>query len=372
MSGWEEELKMEMPVISLSGQAYDLGYQHGREAKEAIEGNFHLYLDVWSGFSGVGREQILKDAQKFIPSIGKLDPELHEELRGVAEGSGMQFEEIVALNSRWELNYAYISKTLGGSAAEGCTSFALTPEATKDNHTYFGQNWDNKPGLACIILRINQENKPNIIMNTEAGVIGQKGFNSEGIGVCLNYIRCETDAFKPGVPFLIRVRGLLNSESFPDCLKILMDLEGTNSANLVVAHQEGEAIDVECTPDDEFFLHPKSGILTHSNHFLSPNLRVKDTGKGLLSDTVIRNDRAFRLLQSKRGDLQFDTMKEVLKDHFGRPDSICRHRDKRLKPSEQWETLTSIIIDLTEGKMFYTVGPPCSNRYESITMNEIG
>jgi len=255
---------------------------------------------------------------------------------------------------------------------QGCTAFALTPEATKAKDTYLGQNWDNKPGLACIILRMDQQHKPNIIMNTEAGVIGQKGFNSEGIGVCLNYIRCETDAFKPGVPFLIRVRGLLNSESFPDCLKTLMDFEGTNSANLVVAHREGEAIDVECTPGDQFFLYPKSGILTHSNHFLSPNLRVKDTGKSLLPDTVIRNHRAFRLLQSKGGDLQFDTMKDVLKDHFGRPDSICRHRDERLKPSEQWETLTSIIINLTEGRMFYTAGPPCSNQYESITMDEIG
>lgn len=367
------EKNMKIPVICISGSSYELGCEHGSQAKAAVQENVHFYLDLWKYFSGAERDQVLKDTQKFIPYIEKLDPELLEELKGVAEGSEMRFEEIVALNCRWELNYAYMPSTSRWTAPGGCTSYSITPEATKDGKTFVGQNWDYKPGAknSRTILHIKQDKKPDIIMNTEAGIIGHKGFNSAGIGVCLNFIRSEKDAFQPGLPVWIKVRSILNSESLPDCMKILMTFEGPNSVNMVIAHRDGEAIDIECTPNDTFFLYPEQGILTHANHFQSLSFREKDTGKGLLPDTVIRSHRASRLLRDRRGDLQFDTIKDILKDHFGYPDSICRHRDEFLQSNEQWETLTSMIIDLTEGKMIYTAGPPCSYPYETIAIDEI-
>ena len=143
-----------------------------------------------------------------------------------------------------------------------------------------------------------------------------------------------------------------------------MTFEGPNSANIILAHRDGEAIDAECAPADTFFLHPVGGILTHTNHFLSPSFRIKDSGKSLLPDTVIRNHRASRLFREKCGELELETIKGVLKDHFGFPDSICRHRDPRLDPREQWETLTSLIVDLSTGELHYTTGPPCLHPYE--------
>jgi isopenicillin-N N-acyltransferase-like protein len=359
---------MTIPVIKISGGPFDLGYAHGEKAKEAIKKNFEFYLGFWNYWSGVKRQELLKEAQKFIPYIEKLDPELIEELKGVAQGAEMGFEEIIALNSRYEVSYAYIPTAPTKIAWEGCTAYALRPEATKSHHTIVGQNWDFRPGLkdSCLILHIQQVKKPDIIMHTEAGIIGHKGFNSKGIGVCFNVIKSEKDIFRPGLPLWIKARGILNSESLPDCVRMLMTFEGPNSANMVIAHRDGEAIDVECTPNDNFFLFPEKGILTHTNHFRSPDLRCKDTGKIMLPDTVIRNQRAFRLFEDRREALNSDSIKEVMTDHFGKPNSICRHRDERLNPNEQWETLTSMIMDLTEGKLLYTNGPPCLNPYKSI------
>lgn len=362
---------VKLPVISIRGGPYELGFQHGSQSRAAVRANIDFYLNMWKYFGGAGRDQVLDEARKFIPYIEKLNPELLEELKGVAAGSETLFEEIVALNSRWELNYAYMPSIVR-SSLEGCTAYALTPEATKNHHTFVGQHWDYKPhlGNSCIILRINREEKPNVIMHTEAGIIGHKGFNSAGIGVCLNFIRCEEDVFRPGFPVWLKIRRILDSESLPECIKTILTFEQPNSANLVIAHRDGEAIDAECTPKDVFFIHPEHGILTHTNHFQSFSFRSKDTGKGLLPDTVIRGHRAARLFQERRGDLEFDTIKDILTDHFGHPGSICRHRDERLHPYEQWETLTSMIIDLTEARMLYTAGPPCSYPYETVAMDE--
>jgi isopenicillin-N N-acyltransferase-like protein len=208
------------------------------------------------------------------------------------------------------------------------------------------------------------------MMHTEAGIIGHKGFNSAGIGVCVNVIRCEEDTFQPGLPAWIRIRAILNATSLPDCLKTMMTYEGPNSVNLLIAHREGEAIDLEMTPDDVFCIYPENGILTHTNHFQSLRLRMKDTGQALLPDTVIRNNRLLRLLKDRAGALGVDSINDLLQDHFGWPNSICRHSDERLGPHDQWETLTSFVIDLTAGTIHYTNGPPCSNSVETVALDE--
>lgn len=153
---------MTIPIITISGGPFELGYGHGNKAKEAIKKNFDFYLGFWHYWSGVKREQVLKEAQKFIPYIEDLDPELVEELRGVAQGAEMEFEEIVALNSRYEVSYAYMPTSPTKIAWEGCTAYALRPEATKNHHTFVGQNWDFRPGLknSCMILHLKQRKNP--------------------------------------------------------------------------------------------------------------------------------------------------------------------------------------------------------------------
>jgi len=294
-----------------------------------------------------------------------------EELRGLADGSGVEFEDIVALNARTEVTFACLPNPMKEPVLSGCTSFATTSEATHNGHMFVGQNWDWRAEAenSCIVLKLHQQDKPDIIMHAEAGTIGHRGFNSAGIGVCINYIRCESDKFGIGLPFLIKLRGILNAANLPDCLKMLMSFVGPNSMNMMIAHRDGEAIDVENTPDDVLFLYPEGGILTHANHFQSPNLTVRDTGKSTFPDTIFRSNRAFRLLNKRKGSLGVETIEEALKDHFGYPNSICRHPDERDKPIDQFQTLSSMIIDLTEGKMLYTEGPSCCHPYKSIVMD---
>lgn len=367
----KKEEGIKVPIISLSGSPFELGFQHGSQAKKAIEDNVRFYMNLWQYLGGGRRDEILKDIQGFVPYIEQCDPQILEELQGVADGSGVKVEEIVALNARTEVTFACLPNPMKGAAPGGCTSFAITPEATQNGHMFIGQNWDWRAEAenSCIVLKLHQQDKPDIIMHTEAGTVGHRGFNSAGIGVCINYIRCEDDEFRLGLPFLIKLRVILNSTNLPDCLKMLMSFVGPNSMNMVIAHRDGEAIDVENTPNDVLFLYPEGGILTHANHFESPRLKARDIGKSTLPDTIFRSNRALRLLNDCKGTLGWDTIEEVLKDHFGYPNSICRHRDERDNPIDQWETLSSMIMDLTEGKMLYTEGPPCCHPYKSIYMD---
>ena len=312
----EEESRL--PVIIAKGSPYEIGFEHGRQAKKAVHHNFQFYLNLWNHFSGVRPSQVLKKAQKFIPYIESLDPELVEELKGVAKGSGMQFEEIIALNARWELNYAYMMENPRKAPLEGCTAYALISEATRNRHVFVGQNWDYKPGLedSCVILRIRQEKKPEVVMHTEAGIIGHKGFNSAGIGVCLNLIRCEKDVFQPGLPVWIKVRGILNSKSLPDALKILTTFAGPNSANMVIAHRDGEAIDAECTPDDTFFSLPRRGRLNSLQPFPLPSFQRQRYGEEPDPRYAHSQSPGFPASSGKKGKDRFKDDSGCLKGPF--------------------------------------------------------
>jgi isopenicillin-N N-acyltransferase like protein len=356
---------MTVPVLRLKGTPRDIGRQHGEGVPQLIKDNLRFYMDLWQHMGGVSREKILSDVQAFVPYIERYDSDLVEEMHGVAEGAGVEFQEIAALNARTELTFSCLPNTLKESSTGGCTSFGLMPEVTQNGHVIIGQNWDWRAEAihTCVILQIEQSNKPNIVMHAEAGTIGHRGINSEGLGVCINYIRSEADVFRPGVPFLLKLRGILNSTRMSAALQMLMTYVGPNSMNMVIGHKGGEIVDVENLPNDLLFAYPQDGILTHANHFESPMLRVRDTGKGTLADTIFRSRRLRRLLESRRGTLNVETIREALCDHFSYPDSICRHPDEQCAKVDQWQTLASIVLDLTEMTLRYTEGPACSGPY---------
>ena len=60
----------------------------------------------------------------------------------------------------------------------------MTAEAAGDGHVYCGQNWDWRVGTkeSVVMLRVEQEPKPTIVMQVEAGQIGRHGANSARSG----------------------------------------------------------------------------------------------------------------------------------------------------------------------------------------------
>ena len=357
------------PVISVKGKPFDCGWQYGSQAREQIRRNIDLYFNLWDALWGAKRPEVLKQCTGLVPVIGEYDADILEELEGVARGADLSLEEIVALNARYELVFALSSAPQPGSG--GCTSIATLPQVTQDGHTILGQNWDWMPrfqGLN-VILEVAEAGKPNLVTQTEAGIIAHKGMNSAGVGVCLNALASNQDRFGPTTPFLIVARGILNADSFSQALKAVIDARVTVSFNFLIAHRDGEAIDLEVTPGDVGFLYPEGGILTHSNHFLTFTNRedLIDTFKTVLPDTLFRCRRARQLLQLDEGHIDVGSFQRVVKDHFSYPNSICRHADTRDEEPRQLATKCSVIMDLNERTFYMTDGPPCQNEYFKLT-----
>ena len=69
-------------------------------------------------------------------------------------------------------------------------------------------------------------------------------------------------------------RHVLAQCSLGSAIEVVLKAERGFSSNFLISHREGEAIDLETTPDQVFWQTPEDDLLVHANHFISPPARV--------------------------------------------------------------------------------------------------
>jgi len=369
-------LTSNIPIISVKGDSYSRGFELGRAAKDMILRNVQYYFYLWSTYSGMEKSRVNELASKFAPIIEKYDSEILQEMRGVSEGAGVSLEEIIAINCRYELVWAQMQYNSPTGQRYECTSMGAGPEVTAKGHTLLGQNWDYKPHARknCVIVEELQEpDRPNIVMHTEAGILGQKGINSAGIGVTVNALTSDQDKLSPKVPFFVIVRGALNKRTLDQAMLAATSAERAVSGNLMLAQEGGEIVDLELTPDDFGSIFPQEGLISHANNFIDPHCtsRVTDKIKAVDPGSLIRTNRSYRLLQKRAGKISELDFQEILKDHFGYPNSICAHPNPNHIFDFQEETIASVIFDLEDRTITISRGEPCCNPYKEIRFESL-
>lgn len=316
---------------------------------------------MFQNYNNITWEGARKIALGFFPFIQAYSPKLIEEMEGIAEGCGKDFEDILTLNSRSEI--------VLDRQVDGCTAFGVTPSISSDGKTYLCQNWDwiRQQSDSLVVISLEQHPDPTILMIAEAGMISGKGINSAGLGVGFNAL--TTGHGKMGVPVHILLRGLLDSPALADAVQAIAVAERSSSANFIVGNSEGEIIDIEFSPEDFWVFYAERGWLTHTNHFTAPNLinKVEDKGKTMLPDTFQRLGRINMLLSNHEGQIDFEHCAAFLSDHKNFPDSICRHEDPRDSQGKQLASVYSTIMNLTDGIIWFSNSNPCLGNFSSYT-----
>lgn len=352
------------PIIEAAGSPYEIGVKHGSLGKPQIDATINTYKAMFKDYSQIEWEDAKRYALTFIPTITEYDPDIMEEIRGIADGSGYELADILALNVRSEI--VLQGSQVSSANSDGCTAFAFTPRVTADRQTWVGQNWDWKmtEQKGCVILHIRQQEKPDITMVTEAGIVGKIGFNSAGIGVALNALASDKKVEGKVIPLHVALRGALNSFTLSDAINAAGRMNLSCCANFLMASVEGQAVSVEIGPGDIDVLYAEEGWITHTNHFISPRMvNVKDTGRISLPDSYLRLGRIHDIIHMTGGKIWLKDIEEMLKDHVGYPDSICRHEDVLEPEGKRLGTIFSIIMNLDREEMYFAPGTPCNCSY---------
>ncbi|SMO82849.1 C45 family autoproteolytic acyltransferase/hydolase [Halorubrum cibi] len=382
---------VEFERLVLTGTPRERGIEHGEHFADEVAANVETYRERFS-HEGVDVDALREQAAEYVEYIDRESPDYAAEMRGVAEGSGVDLADVAMLNVRWEVIYpAWKAQTEKANEAapvedtaepeppvDGCTSFGVMPSATADGTTYMGQNWDWLAPIAdtLFLMELRREDAPDVLAMTEAGIVGGKvGVNEHGIGIAVNGLISGDDGgdgFRK--PYHVRFREVLDAERYDDALRPILETDRVCSANVLVGHADGELIDLEAAPELVNAIYPEEGVLTHSNHFETDAVESVNERRG--PSTLYRAERLRRLLVAEAesgGDpenrgIDSAAIRDSLRDHFGRPSSICSHVDESLPEVEHGQTNASLVIDLRERRILGQRGPPCEGEYHEYAL----
>jgi len=320
------------PLIEVYGAPRERGRSYGEAARDRVKIGIGHYAEQLAE-SGLKGEGIVRLVERFLPRIEAFDATYVPEMRGIAEGAGVAFEDIVLLNARTEI-LKLATKWVEEKDPDGCTALVAMPGITADGKLIHAQNWDWKVecAAASVVLKIHRDDGPDILTFTEAGALARAGFNSAGIAVTGNYLQCERDYTQVGVPLALIRRKVLQQSHLALAMGAVCGTPKSASNNIIVSQAEGVAIDFECAPDESFQVHPEDGLLVHANHWRSPVAlaKLRDTGVAGTPCSLYRDLRVRDLMAPHKGKVTRETVKAALFDDYQTPWSVCRPPRKSL------------------------------------------
>jgi isopenicillin-N N-acyltransferase-like protein len=345
------------PHIEVSGTPRKLGEQLGEATREQIRGFAAIAVERVNKTVPVSRARALEVARACIPHVRAYAPDLLEELEGVAAGSGLDLDELMLLQIRNQLR------------PEGaCTGFALAAGQTAIGQGLVAQNWDNDPALDpfTVVLTRRPAGKPAMLDVTQAGLIAYIGLSAAGVGVCLNTLPAPSR--ERGVPHYFTVRRIFEARTLAAAVAAVERAQRAIPANILLSTPEGPA-DLEVTLDAVQVLRDEgTGVVTHTNHCLHPDLLAINQHFPELIQSVPRKARIDELLAGLPRPVQLAGLQEALRDHQQYPCSICRHQNG--DPATGFLASVFSVIAVPEAGCLYVArGNPCAAPYETYRLS---
>ncbi len=341
----------QFPLIEITAATpFERGVQYGQQAKKHIGDCIRYYREK---FAGQSWDAVVKYAMDYVPVIEETMPDILEEAKGIAEGSGYPFGDIMVVNCRYEITkFPKIPE---------CTTGALLPKATEGGNTYAFKNWDYFSGVVnhIVVLHFNTPDGFRAVGLTEAGQLVRDGMNCYGVAICNNNLQSVEDYPGSGIPATFLRRRVLACKSFEEAQEWITSFKRCVSNNMVLV-SKGRALDFELHPSGANVIEPnEDGILAHANHFvLRPEL---DAIHGRPKN---RDARFVEIVTPKAGHITVEDIKEALRDHKYYPLSICGHTDPNGDDyGRDRMTVSSMIADFDNQEVHICVANPCEGEY---------
>jgi isopenicillin-N N-acyltransferase-like protein len=366
---------MTFPHVRVDGDARARGRSYGEQARDRVQRSVGAYREVFAAYAGWDWSRVTEHAGAYAPAIEAFEPAYLEEMRGIADGAGVEEADVLAINVRTEVMFAAKAREAGDRRLGECSAFAVTPARSADGHTLIGQNWDWLLHSAdtVVVLEVEQDGRPDFVTIVEAGLLAKTGMNSSGIGLVTNALVSDADRGVPGIPYHVALRAILDAESISDAYAALQRGERSSSGNYLIAHRDGLAANIEAAPGDFSRLaltFPTEGLLLHTNHFLSRDLAGTDVGLWVMPDSPFRLQRLAEQTAG-RSTLSIEHFRAVLADHANHPSGVCCHPDRRWPVLEQGETVASVLMDVDARRMWLADGRPCTAPFRELDYSSL-
>lgn len=285
--------------LSLKGSPYEVGFQHGKKLRNLIYYNIRFVCTVYDK-DKQPNSNLLK---KYSERLENEYPEITEELKGISDGSGFPFENVLLLN------FSPISTT--------CSNIVFN---SKDG-VILGHVNDQRGMTQNIIFHISYKNDKDIIEISGAGnLIMGAGISSDGLAISHSAAYSKrlvnTDAY---LNFgLLRKIILLKASNIEEAKSIIKSNSVKSTAdNIIIADSSGDSLVAEVLPNAVEFRYPENRKLYCTNRSLNSNIRsILDLDTFEKSDPVVKKlinrEKYFESIFNNNKNYSIELMKKVL------------------------------------------------------------
>jgi isopenicillin-N N-acyltransferase like protein len=318
-----------IPLLRVAGSHAEVGGQVGAETADAIR-RAVAATPVDAGLVERYRAVMLEHL-----------PWVVEELDGAAAGAAVDPLALFA---------ASIEELAAAEAPTGCSDIVVPVGRSADGHLLVAHNNDlyaeDERDVVAIEWRVPGE---PVTFTLGIGPWLSVGWNDAGLSVTGNELSPNDE--RVGIPRLLQMRDVVARRTLDEAVEAVLHPARASSYNWVLAHRDGEALNVEGSATSAGLDEPAAdGFLAHTNHYARADMEAFESSKDLGS-SCRRLERA-RELARGRG-FTVGALRAVLADH----EALCRHGEgpKAVK------TVFWCVADVTAGEITYGRGNPCDS-----------
>jgi isopenicillin-N N-acyltransferase-like protein len=369
-----DTITRKLRVFDVAGDPYTMGRAHGERFADDIRAFAEQRLAFCAdpSFTGKGltRDHVMDITRACIPYHEAYYPAAMDELRGIADATGLTIEETIILNGFTDLldtiqsfdKDVILPDTV---ARDDCTAFIASPHATADGQPYVGQTWDmNREATPYIfVLRAEPDDGPRYITMTVTGCIAMIGMNEAGISIGITNL-CGADG-RIGVTWTFVVRKALAQDNLKDAISCIMDAPLAGGHNYYLADSAGRCVNIEAMATQKHIETIDSGAYVHTNHCLVPQTQAVESLPDAYFEASAhaRYARANTLLQ--KDGITVDDLMALTRDH-GAEIGVCVHLGEG--NLHHVESGAAAILSPATREMWAIWGNPCQGAYEQFVV----
>jgi hypothetical protein len=240
----------EAPFV-ISGSARERGKTYGKHFRAGI----HEFLneEIYAAFVGKSatKEELFAYAEACAAVTRKSCPMVAEEIAGIAEGAGLQFNEVMLIQLHEELYHRAPLPQLGDHGH--CTVAAVGPKDSSDKHAYLGQTWDwmtSVAGKSQLTEWRRGIGGLDVLAYGFPGMPFGAGMNEKGVAFCWTSaaLRLKGKSPRIGVPSYALITHLLNQKKIESVISEAKRIQNAGWFTFVFNDAKGNIVNIEGSP----------------------------------------------------------------------------------------------------------------------------
>jgi len=294
--------------------------------------------------------KMLRFARRCEDIVGQHAPEFLDEMRGLAEASGLAYDTLMTM---------ILTVPFDPQDVPSCTVLAVSPERTADGRPIVGRNYDFFYDISeevATTYRTYPERRYASLGDCDIWIGREDGLNEAGLFVGI--ARFFYPGLRPGLPFWLIARLLLDRcATVDEALELIQRVPHAQSYTYLLADRFGKAVVVEPTVEGIEVRYPQDGLLVMTNHAVCPAWAGKESD--VPPDSHPRYNRLRELLGE--GVVDDEAVKAALRDHEG---LVCSHQ---VVEGRKLGTVWSVVGHPGERQLDIAPGHPCQAAYRMVS-----